>query len=181
LVQRDCAVSWLLNDFVAGVWHPPARLPPPRPPMPGQNYTYPAFPLAPIQTPRFDIPPPAPEIDGSPTFSSASEHTWSSFSSGSPPPNAPTGHWAMGLLNRAYPNTPFRDPGMPYVLVAGDLVIEVVLISILALDVMGGSIIVRAMCSSTIASWRCFGSPFGTHKSTAASSGGTLIIVHAFC
>jgi hypothetical protein len=78
--------------------------PPPQPHIQYQHVAPPAW--AGIGDVRY-IPPPVPEIPQSPTYSSASSHTYSNGSTDS----EPVAHWAMKIFDGRHSTTPFQTLG----------------------------------------------------------------------
>ncbi|KAH8732270.1 hypothetical protein GQ44DRAFT_721566 [Phaeosphaeriaceae sp. PMI808] len=81
--------------------------PPPPPPPPPRPQVAPLWGGISIGDIPF-IPPPVPEIPQSPTYSSASSHTYSSHSNDS---SEPVAHWAMKIFNGRHSSTPFQTFG----------------------------------------------------------------------
>lgn len=63
------------------------------------------------------VPPPVPDIPQSPTYSSASSHTYSNHSTDS---GEPVAHWAMKILDGRHSSTPFHTLGDPTVCLGKD-------------------------------------------------------------
>ncbi|KAH4406706.1 hypothetical protein HBH92_161660 [Parastagonospora nodorum] len=78
--------------------------PPPPPPRPHAAPTWGGVGIGDIPF----IPPPVPEIPQSPTYSSASSHT---YSNGSTDSGEPVAHWAMKIFDGRHTSTPFHTLG----------------------------------------------------------------------
>lgn len=100
-------------DSFAAAWQPQRPLPMPgRPPTP--HFPFPApFPHVPAPHVEAHFPPQTPEAEVSSALSSASEQTWSSLSSRSPPPNDEPDHWATRVFHTWQPSSLFRTQGPP--------------------------------------------------------------------